>query len=122
MKIEANEFYKTRDGKKAFSGCEIPPAPDGTRSGYRLAGYFLKDGEWLTQVWKADGLQHFGYEGDCDLVEEWREPASEERVVYLVRLNNGMVTTYTYPANEHGPQNTEILGSTRVTVTEGVFA
>jgi hypothetical protein len=121
MKIEAGKFYKTRDGRKAFVVSVDLPNPFGGNSTYTVSVYI----EGLSnRITVTDRGRLYINTPDCaaDLVAEWREPASEERVVYLVRLNNGVVTTYTYPANEHGPQNTEILGSTRVTVTEGVFA
>ena len=120
MKIEAGKFYKTRDGKKAFVASFTPPNPfpDGGNTRYPFTGYVQG---WDMETWTADGISFSDEENITDLVAEWREPASEERVVYLVRFSDGKVSCMMRKAKD-GPPITKPIGSSRVTVTEGVFA
>jgi hypothetical protein len=121
MKIEAGKFYKTRDGRKAFVVSVDLPNPFGGNSTYTVSVYI----EGLSnRITVTDRGRLYINTPDCaaDLVAEWREPASEDRVVYLVRGHGGLMWCECRENRDCPPKHGTIIGSTRVTVTEGVFA
>jgi hypothetical protein len=121
VNIEAGKYYKTRDGRKVFVCADALPNPFGQSIPWVLAGYIDGGRIACTYGWKSDGTAHDG--SHYDLVAEWHEPATEERVVWLVRFGNGDLCTFCLQDDHQAPSSTgTVIGSTRVTVTEGVFA
>ena len=119
MKIKVGKTYKTRGGQKAVVSGSYGSNPFGIRpTTYPFVGY-TADGS--SRTWTEDGVF---YEDDSDslldLVAEWREPATEDRVVWLLQESSGDPWCYVTSLIEPRPHNA--IGSTRVTVTEGVFA
>jgi hypothetical protein len=115
MKIEPG-YWRTRDGRKAqvlltdIQGLEGKYSAVGVLSG-------------ALETWTANGSYWSSCEPNTDdLLEPWREPASEERVVYLVRFASGHECCVLKNVSDSPPQFSKPIGSTRVTVTEGVFA
>lgn len=127
LEIVAGRYYKTRDGRKAFVSCIIERSPfqDGASHTYPVCGY-IESGVGGSSSWVSSGMYwaDAGQQHDADLVAEWRDPATEERVVYLVRNQAGEVLCSMQTVGGKLPLCWRecAIGSTRVTVTEGVFA
>lgn len=114
MKIEAGKYYSTRAGRKAFISSTDTPFARGIES---VLGSIQGVGcSW----WDTEG-RWVGTEHRHDLVAEWHEPATEERVVYMHRRHDGKIICDICRLTSHNEQ-LALIGSTRVTVTEGVFA
>jgi hypothetical protein len=120
VNIEAGKYYKTRDGRKVFVCADALPNPFGQSIPWVLAGYIDGGRIACTYGWKSDGTAHDG--SHYDLVAEWHEPATEERVVWLVRHASGHECCLLKKVSDSPPKYSKPIGSTRVTVTEGVFA
>lgn len=85
LTIKPQTSYKTRGGHKA------------TVIGRMRSGRWVVEGEWdWGNVWNAlpDGAYPFNHQ--YDLIEEWREPHKETRVVVMVRYHNGTVGVCLY--------------------------
>lgn len=89
MRLEANKYYRTRDGRKAFVAAIIPPAPNGTTTTYLAHGYILSGTDWVTCSWRASGKQFDSRECRSDLVEPWRDPVRVVGVVHEVSDQGG---------------------------------
>jgi hypothetical protein len=117
MKIEPG-YWRTREGVKVQV---LAVDVQGIEANYTVVGVI----RGLVRTWTADGHYYCRTSTDsCDLLEPWHDPATEERVVWLVRWPNGETSAFDTAADGHKPDavNAAIIGSTRVTVTEGVFA
>ena len=69
LTLEAGKFYRTRNGRKAFVGCENPFADGST---LRVFGYIEGAG---IAIWRTDGCYFSdGAAASSDLVAEWVEP------------------------------------------------
>lgn len=68
MKIEANKFYKTRDGQKVRIY-----AIDGAHP-FPVHGANLLGSEWVQQEWCAEGSFYLHEKDGLDIVGEWEEP------------------------------------------------
>jgi hypothetical protein len=118
VNIEAGKAYKMRGGGKAVvTGCFGSNPFGGCDADFPFVGYSF-DGKHRT--WRKDGVFYDSHEKNFyDLVAEWREPATEERVAYLCRNEHGAWVDVFHPKAQ---PPLSAIGSTRVTVTEGVFA
>jgi hypothetical protein len=115
VNIEAGKYYKTRAGRKAYVSSTDTPFARGSDS---VLGSIEGIGcSWWDTCGRWGGAEH-----SHDLVAEWVDPATEERVVWLVRRDDGSTFTQTRSDSEGPPTHRKPIGSTRVTVTEGVFA
>ncbi len=109
LKIEAGKYYKTAGGLKAF--CQ---------------GFLLHHPPKTGGVWRMRRNPYEGFEVNSqgesngfashNLVEEWKEPATIEAIVYL-RVYNGNPSFTLDP----GPPGAS-KGSATVKLVEGQFA
>jgi hypothetical protein len=88
MKIEADKYYKTRDGSKVFVAAIVHNpfvvAQDQPVYGFIDTGY--------ADNWGVDG-RYFEHdaESSLDLISEWKEPVVVKRYVAWVRDDYGEV-------------------------------
>lgn len=121
MKIEAGKFYKTRNGDKA---CVVGIIPDELGLSYPVMGYGIrKNGGGYSATWTLEGM-HSVTQGpdEFDLVEEWKEPASIERVLLLVWdsvVSNAGLIIGPPGACDTVSQDYKILGRWHIRLTEG---
>ena len=111
MKIEQGRFYKTRNGRKVYVAGVLLPNVDGKQLvTYPVVGYL--ENEIL--YWTLEG-RYRDSTGDysLDLVAEWREPVTKVVTVYMHPNGNLYMSPWICPA---------AIASTRVLLTEGVFA
>ena len=115
MKIEPG-YWRTRRGDKVNV---VAVDVDKIDSGYTVIG--VLDGAVLT--WGRTGRYTRMDNDSMDLIEPWTEPVTAERVLWLVRYSEGECHTISNRPSDGKPETFgTIIGSTRVTVTEGVFA
>lgn len=115
MNIEVHKRYKTRDGREMTVTADIGLNPYGESDcGFPIVGYIK--GDPFSRSWTREGT-YTTYDEPCgrDLIAEWREPVTKEAIVYMYQ--SGFVST----CNEWKYEGT-LIASTRVTLTEGVFA
>lgn len=99
LTIEADKFYKTRDGRK------VGPIKKGNgwqRDWESLGNEFEPD--YLT-AWCKDGRFYAGEEHDFDLIAEWVEPAKPERKFKVgdrVKVKGGYLTGVVTSRNSRG--------------------
>lgn len=75
IKLEANKYYRTRDGQKAY--CAHIGVPDDMNSKDYQAFCVIKlthIGSYKTELWTTNGQFSGKQEHNNDLVEEWRDP------------------------------------------------
>lgn len=116
MQIEQGKFYRMRSGGKVFVAAVVLPNPFSGKSevcpvrGYKSTG--------LLDRWLADGSWNLlGVPTEFDLIEEWREPVTEEVTMYLKRCGNTV-----WHSEDGTPGSGNIVGSAKVKIVEGVFA
>lgn len=105
MQLQANKYYRTRDGRKAFVAavCINGTWPD---SDYQAIGWCDESPE----DWMPDGIwDDHENPSDRDLVAEWRESPPVDVTVYL--FSDG--TTSLVPGRE------DVIARKTVTITEG---
>jgi hypothetical protein len=69
MEVKAGEYYRTRDGRKAYVAGESPFSSTDTL--YRVVGWI--DGEQGSTEWTPEGFLLLDEADKRDLVEGWRE-------------------------------------------------
>lgn len=89
MLIEANKYYKTRSGNKAY--VVSTENPFGDLSQYPILGYIKNK---LQATWNTDGKYILDIDHEYDLVEEWKDPITFD--VYLYKNSMGYFTSSTY--------------------------
>jgi hypothetical protein len=115
MKIEPG-YYRTRGGLRAQV---LAVNVRGLTNGYTVVGVLTGTAE----TWADNGtFRNSGQTSPNDLTEPWRDPITVERVVWIVRHSDGLLEAYASIGTRQPNVDGTIIGSTRVTVTEGVFA
>ena len=110
MQITAGKYYKTRDGRKAFvSAVEVPCERYCVNKRIHPVLGYIGVGQCS---WTEAGHGDARCETEYDLVAEWREPVAKVVTVYMLPDGN---VWFCDPRKKS-------IASTRVTLTEGVFA
>jgi len=113
MQIEVGKYYKMRNGGKAFVAVHLPQSPFAVWLPIAKPFIGFADSDNMKVFRWNDGGAH---ESNCqyDLIAEWREPVTKEVTLYLYRVNN--IVHYASSPSEN------VIGSAKVTLTEGEFA
>lgn len=122
MEIQAGKYYKTRDGQKAFIGAITYNPFRKTLDPFPARGWIEGDTN-STYSWTLSGSRFIGWPSEHDLIEEWRDPVTEDLYVYLYKVNGCQTVFHIATELPWNPPSTsyQILGSSKVTITEGRF-
>lgn len=115
--IEARKFYRTRDGRKAWVACIVPPSPFSEQSPLSRSVIGYIDGYGST-AWRADGS--WLNSGSCvhDIVAPWTESRTEKRIVVMLRRGDILAFKSQEEASEHVRRfNLTVLDQHEVTFT-----
>lgn len=122
LKLEAGKYYKARNGEKVFISHiahENPFLPS-IKDRYPAKGWIRGQGD--LHGWAEDGMRYTGNDhSPSDLIEEWKEPVTEEVVMGLFRGRDGRYECFKVVKTDYNEFWT-LIGSTRVKVIEGQFA
>ena len=105
LKIEAGKWYKTKDGAKALC------------VGRGTLGLVIEMGDYLRYC-HDNGQLYGAYPAGMNIIEEWREPIT--KTVEIQLLADG--STYNVRDDIPNASLKGVIGSVKVTLTEGQFA
>lgn len=122
LKLEAGKYYKARNGEKVFIShiLQVNPFIPFKNEAYPVRGWIQGEGrmhEWTLGGWRDNDTGH----SPSDLIEEWKEPVTEEVVMGLFRGRDGRYECFKVVKTDYNEFWT-LIGSTRVKVIEGQFA
>jgi hypothetical protein len=78
LDIKEGEYYRTRDGRKAYVDSIVSPSPfDGHTEEFPVVGFIDNEGSSIS--WRLDGGYYFSSQEDSfDLVGPWEDPVKVE--------------------------------------------